>query len=97
MSIDFSKTYDVVIAGGGPVGLGLAIELGQRGQTVAVIERSTQLHSIPRGQNLTQRTMEHFHFWGAEAELRAAMEGLRDARHEAEEMRAYIERMHANS
>lgn len=28
-----------------------------------------------------------------EAELRAAMEGLRDARHEAEEMRAYIERM----
>ncbi len=32
-----------------------------------------------------------------EAELRAAMDGLRDARHEAEEMRAYIERMHANS
>lgn len=31
-----------------------------------------------------------------EAELRAAMEGLREARHEAEEMRAYIERMHAN-
>jgi prophage endopeptidase len=31
-----------------------------------------------------------------EAELRAAMEGLRDARQEAEEMRAYIERMHAN-
>ncbi len=32
-----------------------------------------------------------------EAELRAAMEGLRDARHEAEEMRAYIERMTAVS
>ena len=32
-----------------------------------------------------------------EAELRAAMGGLRDARHEAEEMRAYIERMHSNS
>lgn len=32
-----------------------------------------------------------------EAELRAAMEGLRDARHEAEEMRAYIERMHATN
>jgi len=32
-----------------------------------------------------------------EAELRAAMEGLRDARHEAEEMRSYIERMQANS
>ncbi|OYW59012.1 MAG: hypothetical protein B7Y02_10420 [Rhodobacterales bacterium 17-64-5] len=31
-----------------------------------------------------------------EAELRAAMEGLREARHEAEDMRIYIERMHAN-
>lgn len=32
-----------------------------------------------------------------EAELRAAMEGLRDARHEAQEMRDYIERMHASN
>ncbi len=31
-----------------------------------------------------------------EAELAAAMEGLRDARHEAEEMRSYVERMNAN-
>ncbi|MGY9050436.1 hypothetical protein P775_10335 [Puniceibacterium antarcticum] len=31
-----------------------------------------------------------------EAELSAAMEGLRDARYEAEEMRAYMERMNAN-
>ncbi len=30
-----------------------------------------------------------------EAELAAAMEGLRDARHEAEEMRVYMERMSA--
>ena len=30
-----------------------------------------------------------------EAELAAAMEGLRDARHEAEELRQYIERMQA--
>ena len=28
-----------------------------------------------------------------EAELSATMEGLREARHEAEEMRAYIEKM----
>ncbi len=33
----------------------------------------------------------------AEAELRATMEGLRAARQESEEMRAYIERMHAAS
>ncbi|MDI3338212.1 hypothetical protein QKW60_17520 [Defluviimonas aestuarii] len=31
----------------------------------------------------------------SQAELRAAMDGLRDARHEAEELRAYIERMNA--
>ncbi|WP_099824366.1 hypothetical protein [Oceaniglobus indicus] len=31
-----------------------------------------------------------------EAELRAAMEGLRDARHEAEELRDYIERTNQN-
>ena len=31
-----------------------------------------------------------------EAELNAAMEGLRDSRHEAEEMREYIERMNSS-
>ena len=31
-----------------------------------------------------------------EAELRSAMDGLRDARHEAEEMRAYIDRLNAS-
>lgn len=36
------------------------------------------------------------HIAQTEAELRAAMEGLREARHEAEDMRTYIERMHAN-
>lgn len=33
----------------------------------------------------------------AEAELKATMEGLRDARAETEEMRSYIQRMHANT
>ncbi len=63
---------DVVIAGGGPVGLGLAIELGQRGIGCLVVERYEQPQPIPKGQNLTQRTMEHFHFWHAEEQLRAA-------------------------
>ena len=62
----------VLIVGGGPVGLGLAIELGQRGVPVQVIERFEQPQPIPRGQNLTQRTMEHFIAWGAEPQLRAA-------------------------
>jgi len=63
---------DVLIVGGGPVGLGLAIELGQRGVRCILSERYMQPQPIPKGQNLTQRTMEHLHFWGAEKELRSA-------------------------
>jgi 2-polyprenyl-6-methoxyphenol hydroxylase-like FAD-dependent oxidoreductase len=63
---------EVLIVGGGPVGMGLAIELGQRGVRCLVIERYAKPQPIPKGQNLTQRTMEHFHFWGAEKQLRAA-------------------------
>jgi 2-polyprenyl-6-methoxyphenol hydroxylase-like FAD-dependent oxidoreductase len=62
----------VCIVGGGPVGMGLAIGLGQRGIDVVVLERTETLHQIPRGQNLTARTMEHFHFWGAEKQIRDA-------------------------
>jgi 4-hydroxyisophthalate hydroxylase len=62
----------VVIVGGGPVGVGLAIDLGLRGVRSILVERYENPQPIPKGQNLTQRTMEHFHFWGAEKELRAA-------------------------
>jgi 2-polyprenyl-6-methoxyphenol hydroxylase-like FAD-dependent oxidoreductase len=62
----------VVIVGGGPVGMGLAIALGQRGIHCIVVERYRHPQPVPKGQNLTQRTMEHFYFWGAEPALRAA-------------------------
>ncbi|MBP0492324.1 FAD-dependent monooxygenase [Pararoseomonas indoligenes] len=62
----------VVIVGGGPVGTGLAIALAQRGIEAVLVERYRTPQPIPKGQNLTQRTMEHFHFWGAEKALRAA-------------------------
>lgn len=64
--------YPVVIVGGGPVGMGLAIDLGQRGVECVVVERHPIPQRIPKGQNLTQRTMEHFAFWGVEEEIRAA-------------------------
>src|ERR1700723_40053 len=66
------KRYQVVIAGGGPVGIALAVEPGQRGIDCVVVERRLEPQRIPKGQNLTQRSVEHFHFWGVADELRAA-------------------------
>lgn len=66
------RTVQVVIVGGGPVGVGLAVDLGLRGVSCAIVERRTELQNIPKGQNLTPRTLEHFYFWGIADELRAA-------------------------
>lgn len=63
---------EVIIVGGGPVGTGLSIDLAQRGVRSLVIEKFTTVQPIPKGQNLTQRTMESMAFWGCEAQLRAA-------------------------
>jgi 2-polyprenyl-6-methoxyphenol hydroxylase-like FAD-dependent oxidoreductase len=67
-----SKRHRVVIVGGGPVGVALAVELGQRGIDCALVERRREPQRIPKGQNLTQRSVEHFYFWGVAEELRAA-------------------------
>jgi 4-hydroxyisophthalate hydroxylase len=67
-----NKRYQVAIVGGGPVGVALAIDLGLRGISCIVIERHTEPQRIPKGQNLTQRSVEHFYSWGIADELRAA-------------------------
>jgi 4-hydroxyisophthalate hydroxylase len=66
------KHYQVVIVGGGPVGVALAVELGLRGITCGLVERRREPQRIPKGQNLTQRSVEHFYFWGVADQLRAA-------------------------
>src|SRR5262245_47780012 len=65
------KRYQVVIAGGGPVGVALAVELGLRGITCALVERRLTPQRIPKGQGLTQRSMEHLYSWGIADRLRA--------------------------
>jgi 2-polyprenyl-6-methoxyphenol hydroxylase-like FAD-dependent oxidoreductase/predicted lipoprotein with Yx(FWY)xxD motif len=66
--------HQVVIVGGGPVGVGLAVDLGLRGISCAVVERRSRLSSIPKGQGLSQRTLEHLWFWGVADQIRAARE-----------------------
>jgi 4-hydroxyisophthalate hydroxylase len=65
------KQSQVIIVGGGPVGVGLAVDLGLRGISCTLIERRVGMHKIPKGQNLAQRTLERFYFWGCVDELRA--------------------------
>jgi 2-polyprenyl-6-methoxyphenol hydroxylase-like FAD-dependent oxidoreductase len=63
----------VLIAGAGPVGLALAVELGLRGIGCLVVEprlRPTRLR--PRAKTLNVRTMEHARRWGLAGRLRAA-------------------------
>jgi len=67
-----TKKYQVVIVGGGPTGVALSLSLASRGVTSAVVERRAGMHNIPKGQNLTHRTLENFYFWGCVDELRAA-------------------------
>lgn len=67
-----TQRYQVIIVGGGPIGVALAVELGQRGIVCALVERHLTPQRIPKGQNLTNRTLEHFYFWDCVDELRAA-------------------------
>ena len=62
----------VAIVGGGPVGLGLAVTLGKAGVSCVLVESQPEPSAIPRGQNLSARSLEHFHYWGCASELRAA-------------------------
>ena len=50
MNIPAETTTQVVIVGGGPVGMGLAIELGQRGVRCVVVERYVSRSRSPRAR-----------------------------------------------
>jgi 2-polyprenyl-6-methoxyphenol hydroxylase-like FAD-dependent oxidoreductase len=67
------RDIPVLIAGAGPVGLALAVELGLRGVECLVVEpRMLPTRLRPRAKTLNARTMEHARRWGLAARLRAA-------------------------
>jgi 2-polyprenyl-6-methoxyphenol hydroxylase-like FAD-dependent oxidoreductase len=58
------QTIPVLIAGGGPVGLALAIEFGMAGVPCIVVERRDGTLSVPKMSGLSIRSMELNRRWG---------------------------------
>ena len=73
---DAGKTEElrtpVLIAGGGMVGLSLAVELGTRGVDCIIVNEGAAEASHPAGNSLNSRTMEHFRRLGLAEQVRAA-------------------------
>ena len=61
----------VIIIGGGPCGLMLAIELGRRGIPVMLLEERTSPARFPPANATQARTMEHFRRLGFAEKVRA--------------------------
>src|SRR5882672_10632568 len=61
----------VVIVGGGPAGLVLAIELGRRGVPCIFLEEDPTSPTLPKANATTSRTMEHYRRLGFAGEIRA--------------------------
>ena len=64
-------TYDVIVAGDGPVGLTLSIDLGRRGVRCLLIERSPTTLPYPKMDRSNARTMEFYRRLGIADRVRA--------------------------
>jgi 2-polyprenyl-6-methoxyphenol hydroxylase-like FAD-dependent oxidoreductase len=62
----------VLIVGGGPVGLTLAIELGQQGVACELIDKRPAPGMLPKMERCNPRTMENFRRAGIAGRIRAA-------------------------
>src|SRR5882757_4174285 len=66
-----SPAYDVIVAGAGPVGLTLAIDLGRRGVCCLLIERSPTTLPYPKMDRSNARTVEFYRRIGIVDRVRA--------------------------
>ncbi len=62
----------VLIAGGGPVGLALAIDLGLRGTSCLLVEQGNGVADHPRATAINSRSMEFMRRWGIADAIHAA-------------------------
>ena len=69
---------EVLVVGAGPVGLSLAIELGQRGIDVMLVDQRDRTGPQPRAKTTNVRSMTHMRRWGIADALRAAAPLPRD-------------------
>jgi 2-polyprenyl-6-methoxyphenol hydroxylase-like FAD-dependent oxidoreductase len=60
----------ILIIGGGPVGLGLAVDLGWRGTPCLLIEQGDGTIYHPRANTVNSRTMEFCRRWGIAQEVK---------------------------
>jgi len=68
-----SYQTSVIIAGAGPVGLGLACELGLRGIDCLLVEKRDGVVSVPKQSMVSSRNMEFCRRWGVAAAVRNAV------------------------
>ena len=66
---------EVLVVGAGPVGLTLAVDLGQRGVRCTLVERKDAPQFLPKMERCNARTMEIYRRMGLADKVRAA--GLR--------------------
>jgi 2-polyprenyl-6-methoxyphenol hydroxylase-like FAD-dependent oxidoreductase len=66
------RNTKVLIVGAGPVGLTLAIDLGQRGVECTVIEKKDRPAFLPKMERVNARTMEIYRRMGLSKKIRAA-------------------------